>query len=395
MLGPASILCFLTSAVLCTLLALCFAEVGSRFAGTGGPMLYSQAAFGDTAGFLVGWITWIVRVASWAALANGLVLAIDALIPGAAQWRIPLLILIFVGLSYANMRGVALGAQFTNFFTVAKLLPLLVFIVVGVFYLEPARFTPFAPLGYSSFADGTLLILYAFVGFEVLVIPAAEMRDPKRSIPIALGAVILVSTVVYIVVWAVCTGTLDGLAASENPVAQSSTQFLGTAGGKLIAIGIFLSVFGINTGSALVSPRSLYALAKAGYLPKILGSVHSARNTPVAAIAVTCVLSLGLAISGTFEQLAVVSVIARFAQYISTCAALPVLRRKQGIEPAGFMVPGGTWVAFSSIALCIWLLAVSDPVKILWGLIAMGSGLFIYWPYRYFCKPADPVQSET
>ena len=381
LLGPASVLAFLISAALCTLLALCFAEVGSRFDGTGGPMLYSQAAFGETAGFLVGWITWFVRVSSWAALANGLVRATDALMPGAADYRIALLFAIFAGLSTANWRGISVGARVTNFLTIAKLLPLIVFIAVGVFFIDGSRFSPFAPHGVGRIADGTLLIFYAFVGFEVLVVPAAEMRNPGRSIPLALGCVIVVATMVYIAIWAVCMGTLDTLAGSKNPVVDASTTFLGGSGGKMIALGVFLSVFGINAGSALISPRCLYALAQAGYLPRVLGWVHPTRGTPVVAIFVTGTLAFGLALSGTFEQLAVISIVGRFAQYIPTCLALPVLRHHKNVGKTNFRVPCGTLIAIASVALCVWLLTTSGPVKIMLGLAAMASGLLIYWPY--------------
>jgi amino acid transporter len=141
-------------------------------------------------------------------------------------------------------------------------------------------------------------------------------------------------------------------------------------------------VLGINAGSALVSPRCLYALAQAGYLPRPVAWVHPVRKTPVTAIVITGALSLGLALSGTFEQLAVISVVARFAQYIPTCLALPVLRRRGGALP-GFRAPAGTAIALVSVGLCLWLLAVSDPMKIVWGLVATASGLLVYWPYRW------------
>jgi amino acid transporter len=274
----------------------------------------------------------------------------------------------------------------TNFFTIAKLLPLILFIAVGIFSVDGSRFFPFAPHGVGRIADGTLLIFYAFVGFEVLVVPAAEMRNPGRSIPLALACVIVVATTVYVAVWAVCTGTLDTLAGSKNPVTDASTTFLGAFGGNMIALGVFLSVFGINAGSALVSPRCLYALAQAGHLPKLLGWVHPARGTPGVAILVTGVLSFGLALSGTFEELAVISIVGRFAQYIPTCLALPVLRRRENVEKAAFRVPFGTVIAAGSVVLCVWLLTASDPAKIVWGSVAMASGLLIYWPYILTCR---------
>ena len=381
LMGPASLLCFLVSAVLCTLLVLCFAEVGSRFHGTGGPMLYARAAFGDLTGYTVGWITWVVRVTSWGALGNGLVVVSEAVFPGAAQFRPWILTGLYGTLALLNVAGVSMGARVTAAFTVAKLVPIAVFIGVGLFFIDGARFTPFAPQGLSDLGAGTLIILYAFVGFEVLTVPAGEMRDPKRSIPIALILIMALVTFVYLAVWAVCTGTLDSLAGAENPVADAATRFLGPVGGRLIAVGIFLSVLGINAGSALVAPRCLYALAHEGFLPPLLAWVHPTRRTPVVAIVVTTALSFVLALSGSYVELAVISVVARFAQYIPACLAVPVLRKRARGETSGFRIPFGPTVPIASVALCVWLLIESEPSRLFWGMVGLVSGLVLYLPW--------------
>jgi amino acid transporter len=382
-LGPAAVFAYLVSAVLCTLLVLSFAEVGGRFEGTGGPMLYGQAAFGDTVGFLVGWITWLVRVASWAALANGLVIAIDTLIPGIAAYRLTVLAAIFVILAGANIAGVTMGARITTLFAAAKLVPLAAFIVIGLFFLERTNFEPFAPQGLGNLGLGTLMILYAFVGFEVLTVPGGEMRDPRRSVPRALLVTMGVVAVVYLGVWAVTTGTHPALAGSTNPIAEAARHFLGPVGGTLIAVGIFLSVFGTNAGSALVAPRCLYALAEKRLLPKPLAHIHPRTRTPVVAIVVTAVISFALAASGSFVELAVLSVIGRFAQYVPSCLAVPVLRRRTDVEPATVTLPFGPVIPLLAIAVYAWLLASSEPKTLLWGLVGLLSGLLFYLPTRF------------
>jgi len=381
-LGPASVLVFLVSAVFCTLLVLCFAEVGSRFSGTGGPMLYSRAAFGDTAGFLVGWITWLVRVASWGALANGFVVALDAVAPGSAAYKLPILAAMFAVLAGINVAGVTMGARVTTLFTVAKLVPLFGFIAAGLFFIDGASFSPFAPQGYGEIGAGTLVILYAFVGFEVLTVPAGEMRDPQRSIPRALIAIMVLVTLVYLGVWVVTTGTHPSLAGSENPVAEAASAFLGPVGGTLVAVGILLSVIGINAGSALVAPRCLFAMAEERYLPPVIAWLHPTTRTPVVSIVATSVICFALAATGSYVELAVLSVVGRFVQYIPTCLALPVLRRKQGVDEASFKVPFGPVLPLLSIALCAWLLIESDPWKLLWGLVGLVSGLVVYLPWK-------------
>lgn len=381
-LGPAAVLTFLVSVLLCTLVVLCFAEVGSRFRSTGGPIIYSQAAFGETAGFMVGWITWVIRVVAWGALANGLVSAIDAIVPGALDYRVVIITALIAGLAAINIVGVKMGAVATNLFTAAKLLPIAFFIGIGVFHIDTDLFTPFAPRGLGEVAPATLVILYAFVGFEILTVPAGEMRSPRRSVPRALILVMTLVTVIYLLMWAVCQGTYPQLAGSANPVAEAAAVFMGPRGGALVAFGIFLSVLGINAGSALVAPRCLYALSHEGHLPKFLGYVHTGTHTPVVAILITAAVTLVVALSGSYVELAVISVVARFAQYIPTCLAVIHFRRRRPDEAPGFRIPGGYTVPVLAVALCAWLLVESEPDRLLWGLAGMLSGLVFYIPSR-------------
>jgi amino acid transporter len=223
-----------------------------------------------------------------------------------------------------------------------------------------------------------MIILWAFVGFEVLTIPAGEMTSPRRSVPCALILVMSVVTLVYLLIWAVCTGTLTGLAGSENPVADAAVAFMGPRGGGLIAFGILLSVLGINAGSALVAPRALYALAHEGFLPRRMSWVHPSRRTPVVAILLTSAVTLALALSGSYVELAVFSVVARFAQYIPTCLAVLYFRAKRPDEPPGFQIPWGATVPVMAVILCVWLLFQSESNLLLWGVTGLVAGLLIY-----------------
>jgi amino acid transporter len=186
MLGSAALVTFLISAVPCGLLVLCFAEMGSRFRTTGGPMIYAEAAFGRTTGFAIGWVFWLKSVTSWGALLNGLYTAAGTLIAVVHDHRVLFLVAAMVALAGANVAGVALGARISNFFTVAKLLPIVALIGAGLFRLHGDLFVPFAPHGFANVGPATMVILYAFVGFGSLTIPTGEMRDPARSVPRAL-----------------------------------------------------------------------------------------------------------------------------------------------------------------------------------------------------------------
>ena len=183
-MGPAAMLVTVFAGILCFLIALCFAETGSYFSETGGPYLYAHAAFGGFLGFEVGWMTWWVRIISWAALSNAFCIALAHFFrPVGEGWVKTVVILLLIGgLAAVNVRGAKSGARVTNLFTIAKLVPLVLFVGVGLFFIEPARFEPFAPSGYSAFGRTVITILWAFVGFEVLAVPAGEMQNPRRAV---------------------------------------------------------------------------------------------------------------------------------------------------------------------------------------------------------------------
>lgn len=380
-MGPSMIGALALGGLLCFLIALCFAEVSARFDGTGGAYLYARKAFGDFVGFEVGWMTLCVGIISWAALSNGFTEVLSYFVPevkeGWIQKAVALSIITL--LTVVNWMGAKSGAAVVKFFTVAKMIPLTVFVLVGLFFIEPTHFTPFAPHGPAPLAETTLMLLYAYAGFETLVVPAGEMANPQRNVPKALFIVMAIVTTVYIGVFSVAVGTLDGIAGHANPVAAASANFLGPVGGILIAAGICLSVFGTNSGSALVNPRRFYAMAERGDLPSFLARVDPDTGAPKAAIGTTWLLACALSLSGTFEDLLVLGVMARFAQYIPTCIAVLVFRSRDTEPHDGFRVPGGPVIPLLTVALCVLLLANANPDKLEKGAIALLVGIPLYF----------------
>ena len=378
-MGPASVLALLTGAALCLLIALCFAEVGSRFRGTGGAYLYAKEAFGDFIGFEVGWMTCCVAVIAWAALSVGFTKVLGHFIPAISSGLPQKLTAVGLMFSLAgvNIMGAKQGAAVSTFFSIAKLVPLAGFVLIGATAIQPGYFEPFAPQGVAApFAETTLLLLYPFVGFETLVVPAGEMADPKRSVPRALMIVMAIASLIYTAVLLVSIGTLPGLAGHENPVAAAAEVVMGPIGGTIVAAGIVISVFGINAGAALVSPRRFYALGERGDLPRVLATVSPRTGAPVAAILTTAALASILAFSGSFGELAKLSVLARFMQYIPTCLAVLVLRRRGAHD--GFRLPLGPTLPVIAVTLCVWLMWNADTQKLLYGAYALGVGAVFF-----------------
>jgi basic amino acid/polyamine antiporter, APA family len=384
--GAYSIFAFGACAVCVTILVLCFAEVASRYSGTGGPYLYARETYGPTVGFTVGWLVWIARLTSFAANSNLLPTYLDLFFPGANSGIPRALIItgVVVLLALLNVRGVRLAADASNTLAIGKLLPLAVFVVAGLFFLNPSAFSFAGSPGYRPFSQSVLLLLYAFTGFEMAVIPAGEARKPERDLPQAL--LIGMATVVtfYILIQVVCIGTLPGLAASQRPLADSANRFLGTWGAVMITIGIVISLAGNLNVLLLAGSRVLFAMGENGELPSPLRQVHPRFRTPVSGVLWTSAAMLVLTLSGTFIYLVTISAISRLVTYIVTCSALPVLRRRESAPKAAFRLPSGVAVSLIGIALAVWLLSNINLREARDTALATAAGLCIFGLTRMF-----------
>ncbi len=356
-LGGWSPLAYLLAAAAIGIIALCFAEVASRFGAAGGPYLYAREAFGSFVGLQVGWVAWLVRIASAAANANLFVLYLAELWGAATQPGVRLLLLtvIFLALTVVNYRGVRQGAKVSDVFAVAKLLPLGLFGLAGLFFLQGENFAAHSVGASGDWPRAMLLLVFAYGGFEAAMIPAGEMRDPRRDTPFALLVGLAVVAVTYAVVQTVVVGTLPAGTVTDRPLATAAQLFLGRGGALLMAVGAMVSVAGLLSSTMLNSPRLTYALAERGEFPGFFAAVHPRFRTPHVSIVFYAVLSWGLAVWGSFEWNAVLSAVARLLTYLSTCAALMVLRRRSGTE-AAFRIPAGSVVSLAGMGFCLWLL---------------------------------------
>ncbi|MGH7476678.1 MAG: APC family permease [Longimicrobiales bacterium] len=389
LLGAVSVWAVILAGFAVALLVLCFAEASSYFDEPGGGYLYTREAFGRFVGFEVGWMTWLARVASIASLSNGLALATSYLWPAAATdfWARALVITLpLVVLAWINVRGVKAGARAAVVLVIAKTLPLLIFIAVGIFFVDWARATAFQMPPPGVLGEATLLLLFAYAGFENTPAAAGEYKNPRRDVPFALLTMILVITAIYTAVQIVALGTLPGLAAASSPLAEAAALFMGGLGALLMTVGAMISIVGNVGNTTLIGPRYLFALAEDGYGPGTLARVHPRYRTPANAIIVQTVAAIALALSGSFVQLAMLSVIARLATYIGTAAAVPVLRKRFGDHPAAVRLPGGPAIPIAALLLTLIFLASTTRGNLLAGAIGLAAGAVIY----QFRKPPRP-----
>ena len=379
LLGPYALLAYLACALLVLLVVLCFAEVGARFERTGGPYLYARTAFGPLVGFQVGWLVWLTRVTAFAALCNLLIDYLAHPWPAVASLpgRVAVATLATLVIAAINIRGVRTAAIVANVFTVGKLVPLLLFVAVGLFFLAPANFVPASAPPAGEYPAAILLLVFAFTGFETATVPAGEVREPRRTLPFAILASMAVIVPLYLLIQVVSIGTLPELADSSTPLADAAGRFAGSLGAAVIVFGAVVSISGTLNGLVLAAPRLLYAMAEHGQLPAALARTHARYRTPHWAIALTAACMLALTLSGSFLTAVALSTITRLLAYAATCLALPVLRRREGagIAPAAFRVPAGGWVAGAAMGVIVWLVAHAAVAELRNVAIAMAVGV--------------------
>jgi amino acid transporter len=375
--GTYSLVAYLMCALVVGLIALSFAEVASRFSGTGGPYIYARDAFGALAGFEVGWLLWLARVTAFGSLANLFVDYASIFVPaiGGGVARAAVLTSIAVALSALNFIGVRPSTLFTNAFTIGKLAALVFFVVAGLLFVSRANFSIAARPSFGHFSQAVLILVFAFSGFEMAVIPAGEIIEPGKQIPFALLFGIGVVVILYTLIQFVAIGTLPELATSQRPIADASARFLGGGAAGFVAAGALISIGGTLNSIMLVSPRLLFALAADGHLPRALAAVHSRFRTPHVAILVSAIVMVVPTLSGSFVSLAAISTIIRLLVYAATCAALLKLRRQPNAPPAMFTAPFGRFGAIASLILSAWLLFNTSRSDALTTVIAGAAGL--------------------
>ena len=393
LMGTASLLVILFDAALAVAVALCFAEAGSMFSKGGGPYLYTKKAFGDFPAFEVGIMTYAVCIIAAATMAVGFSTALSVFWPAAAHGLTKdiIVISVIVVLTIINLIGVNFTKIILNVATIGKLVPLILFIAVGIFFIKGSNFTPILPHNTyvsGSFGTAALLIFFAFTGFESLALGAEDMENPKKNIPRAIIIVMAIVAAVYMLIQIVSIGMLgQGLANDLTPVSTATQRFLGPFGADFISIGILVSIIGINVAQSFYTPRIAKSLADDGLLPKPMAKM-SKRNVPYIGIIVSAIITIPIALSGSFTELAVISSISRFAQYLPTCVAILVLRRKKDLN-ATFRIPFGPIIPIVASVVSIWLVLQSSLKNIVWGLGALVIAVPLYFIMRKYNKQEE------
>ncbi|MGH9466847.1 MAG: APC family permease [Terriglobales bacterium] len=383
LLGSASALGYLAAAIGIGFIVLCFAEVSAQFRAAGGPYLYAREAFGRFVGVLVGWVTWLMRITAAAATARIFVSYLAVFWPAASKAlaQAVLITLLFAALGAINYRGVRAGARTSDVLVIAKLIPLALFVGIGLWFVRGANFFTWKPAGGAisgNWFEAVLLLIFAFGGFDNAMFPGSEMRNPRRDTPFALLSGMGIVVVFYFLIQVVFQGTVSpagvSAAVKAQPLAAAAARFLGLPGAWLMALGAMISIWGWFAATILGTPRLTFAMGERGDLPRVLCAVHRRFRTPHVSILLYVIASWALAMAGSFEWNASLSAVARLLTYGFTCAALPVFRRRDPGAPV-FRVPLGWLVPALGVGFCLVLLTQMDrtDMALLSGTIALAA----------------------
>ena len=382
-LGAAAPVAYLVCAVAMALIVLCIADAGSRVSLTGGPYAYVGTAFGPYVGFLSGVLLFMLGTFATAAVSTVFSASVGQLVPALSgpAASIAVLVAAYLFWSIVNLRGVSLSVRLNSIATVAKLLPLLLVAIGGAFFIKAQNLEIAVMPAAGDVARTSLLLIFAFAGIECALVPSGEVRDTARTVPRAIALAMIVITLLYIALQVVAQGVLgDALPkAAEAPLADAAGMSLGGWARSLLLAGAAISTFGYLGGMTLSMPRMLFALARDGFLPRALAAVHPQYRTPQTAIIVQSMLTLGLAATGTFEQLAILANVSALALYFG-CALAAWRLRQRGVGGAGggISVPAIGLVPWIACAVILWLLTGVTSVEWLGFVICVGVASLIY-----------------
>jgi amino acid transporter len=378
--GAFSLASYIVCAVPVLLIVFCLAEVSSRFKETGGVYLYTRSAFGNFVGFQIGYFSWLSRMTALAAVSNLFADYLGYFVPvvQSGTARMAVITLAIGTLAAANIAGVRFASQLSDLFTIGKVVPLVLLVSTGLFFVDVRRYSFTTLPTYSNFSVSVLLLVFAFLGFESAGMVAGEVEDPRKNVPFAMVAGVGLAAVLYVGIQAVCVGVVPQLAASARPLADAGEHVLGKAGGAIISLGALISVGGTMHALMLSSPRILFAMGEQGQLPSPLSTTSKRFQTPHVAIILSTAVVIAFALSGTFVTTATLTTIMRLVVYAGSCAALPVLRRRNRGDSALFLIPGGTILSIIALGIIVWLFSSSPSVQANQAFFAAAAGLILY-----------------
>ncbi len=373
---------FLAVGILIITVVLTFAELASYFKISGGPVLFTTRAFGPLTGFTTGWILSVSRIVAFAANSTVMAIYLGAIWPWFSDGlgRALLIVAVCSSLTYMNYIGVKDGVRTMGVITIFKLTPILLLIVLGLQHISGDTLFPATMPTIDDLGGTTLLLVYAFVGFESVTTVSGESKNPKRAVPSALVTMVIATGLLYFLIVLAFISVLPDAGASGATLIDVGRELMGPTGTILITLAAFFSIGGNLSSIVLAVPRMIFALAQERLLPKWFGKIHDTYSTPSNSILFLGGLGLAFALTGSFEYLAAASSLSRLIGYVLCIAALPVIRNRATPEEKAdaYRLKGGYAIPAAAMILCLWMGAQASLLswQVTGGLVAAGLVLF-------------------
>ncbi len=382
-MGASGVLAYLFCGLLIALIMLCFAEMGSKITITGGLYTYIETAFGKYAGFLSGNLYLTSVLLADAAVSNALVNILGAAFPVFESEIVRLLFffVVFFGLAFINILGIKQGIGLIKFLVIAKILPLLLLIVLGLPKVLVANISIEALPDFEQLGATSLILFFAFIGGETGLNVSGEVNKPNKNIPKSIFIGISAVLIIYILIQLVAQGVLgDTLADQKAPLAETAKNIFGNSGFLILTAGAAISMFGLLSGDIMNMSRILYALSRDRVIPvKAFGTVHSKFKTPHLAILTYAAVGFIIAALGSFETLAVIATGGILLQYLGVSLAVIKLRFTKKSKPDEFKIPGGFTVPILSSGIIIFFLSKMTAAEAIGTLIVTALLTIVYF----------------
>ncbi len=381
---------FLAVGVVFLAVVLTFAELASYFRESGGPVLYATYAFGPLAGFGTGWILFLSRMTAFAANANVMAIYLGSLFPwfGEGVGRATVISVVTLGLTYTNILGVRDGVRTMGVFTIFKVLPLILLVLLGLQHVTAGTLIPSASAVIGDLGGTTLLLIYAYVGFESMAVTAGETAEPRRVLPRALVRTVIGTGILYFLIVLVFVSVIPEDTYADATLVDVGRMLAGPAGAIAITLAAVFSIGGNLAGTMIAAPRLIFALGENRLLPAWFGHIHPKYATPDNSILVMGGLALLMALTGSFVELAVASSLSRMLSYILCIASLPVIRNRASdeIRARAYRIRGGYAIPLIGLAICLWLTAQANADN--WRTVGMllAVGFVLYAVERRFLR---------
>jgi APA family basic amino acid/polyamine antiporter len=381
-LGPYGPLAYVICGIAVGAVAICWAEGGSRVPTSGGAYGYIDAAFGPHAGFVAGMLLLVSDMLACGGITAAVADVVANLLPVPLQAPVHAVVIIAVigGFGLINLGGVALGAKLVDWAAAVKLIPLFVFVLAGATAMHFANFKPTVVPSTQGLGRALILVLFVLTGMEVSLNASGEVAQPSRTIPRALGIGLMTVTLLYIAIQVTAQGILGASLANSSAALPDAMARISPALRLLMLAGVAISSFGWVSSDLLGSPRILFAFARDGMMPRLLGRVHPRTHAPYMAILTYAAVAIVLALTGSFAELAVLATLGSALLYAAGSVAAWVLNR-EGVAQAGTPL-NFRWLTTAMITatgsmLVVIMLAARAEILGLIGVIVVSSAIYL------------------